>query len=181
MRLLIGSDIHGRLGPMKKFSSLILSYRPDRVLLLGDYLYAGPRNALSPDYDPSEVSKILNKWASIIVAVKGDCDSRADQSVLRFNMLEDCRVLDLAGRKADLIHGDLLTSDIVDVERGDILMFGHTHVPVLKKEDGVIYLNPGSISYPKSGSPASFALFEANRVELKRLDDQATFAYLDLN
>ncbi len=181
MRLLIGSDIHGRLGPMKKFSGLILSYRPDRVLLLGDYLYAGPRNALSPDYDPSEVSKILNKWASIIVAVKGDCDSRADQSALRFNMLEDCRVLDLAGRKADLIHGDLLTSDIVDVERGDILMFGHTHVPVLKKEDGVIYLNPGSISYPKSGSPASFALFEANRVELKRLDDQATFAYLDLN
>ncbi len=90
-------------------------------------------------------------------------------------------MLDLAGRKADLIHGDLLTSDIVDVERGDILMFGHTHVPVLKKEDGVIYLNPGSISYPKSGSPASFALFEANRVELKRLDDQATFAYLDLN
>ena len=181
MRLLIGSDIHGRLGPAKKFSSLILSYRPDRVLLLGDYLYAGPRNAPSPDYNPIEVSKIINKWADRIVAVKGDCDSRADQSVLRFNMLEDCRVLDLAGRKADLIHGDLLTSDIVDVERGDILMFGHTHVPVLKKEDGVIYLNPGSISYPKSGSSASFALFEANRLELKRLDDLATFAYLDLN
>lgn len=181
MRLLIGSDIHGRLGPARKLSSLILSYRPDLVLLLGDYLYAGPRNAISPDYNPNEVAKILNKWASKIVAVRGDCDSRADQSVLRFPMLSDCCVLDISGRKVDLIHGDLLTSDIVEVERGDILLFGHTHVPVLKKEDGVVYFNPGSISYPKSGSPASFGLFEGNRLELKRLDDQATFAYLDLN
>lgn len=180
MRLLIGSDIHGRLGPAKKLSSLILSYRPDRVLLLGDYLYEGPRNALSPDHNPGEVAKILNKWSGKIVAVRGDCDSRADQSALRFSMLEDCRVLDLDGRKADLIHGDLLTGDIVEVERGDILMFGHTHVPVLKKEDGVIYFNPGSVSYPKSGSPASFGLLEGARLELKRLDDQVSFAHLDL-
>lgn len=180
MRLLIGSDIHGRVGPARKLGALILSYRPDRVLLLGDYLYAGCRNALAPDYSPSEVAKILNKFSSKIVGVKGDCDSRADQSVLHFQMMEDFRILDLGGHRVDLIHGDLLTSDIIDVERGDILMFGHTHVPVLKREDGVIYFNPGSIAYPKAGSPASFGIFERERLELKRLDDQATFAYLDL-
>ena len=165
---------------MRKLSALLLSYRPDRVLLLGDYLYTGPRNLPAPDYDPAEVANLLNKWADKIVAVKGDCDSRADQSALRFRMMEDCHILDLGGNKVDLIHGDLLTSDVVEVERGDVLMFGHTHVPVLKKEDGVIYFNPGSISYPKSGSPASFGIFERNRLELKRLDDQATFSYLDL-
>lgn len=180
MRLLIASDIHGRLGPMKKMSSLLFSYRPDRVLLLGDYLYHGPRNALSPDCNPTEVAKLLNKWAGKIVAIKGDCDSRADQGALHFPMLEDCRILELGGHRVDLIHGDLLTSDIIEVERGDILMFGHTHVPVLKREDGVIYFNPGSLSYPKGGSPASFGIFERERLELKRLDDQATFASLDL-
>ncbi len=180
MRLLIGSDIHGRVGPAKKLSSIILSYRPDRVLLLGDYLYAGPRNAISPDYNPNEVAKILNKWASKIIAIKGDCDARCDQSALHFEMLSDFRILDLSGHRVDMIHGDLLTSDIIDVQRGDILMFAHTHVPVLKKEDGVVYFNPGSISYPKAGSPASFGIFERERLELKRLDDQVTFAYLDL-
>ncbi len=180
MRLLIGSDIHGRVGPARKLGSIILSYRPDRVFLLGDYLCPGPRNALAPDFDPNEVAKILNKFAPKILAVKGDCDSRADQSVLHFRMLEDFKILDLGGHRVDLIHGDLLTSDVIDVERGDVLMFGHTHVPVLKREDGVVYFNPGSISYPKSGCPASFGIFERERLELKKLDDQSTFAYLDL-
>ena len=178
MRILIAGDIHGRLSPAKTLGNLFLSYRPDRILLLGDYLYAGPRSALSPDYDPSGVASLLSKWGKKIIAIRGDCDSRADQKALSFPMLEDCQVLDIDGFRVDLIHGDLLTSDIVEVERGDILMFGHTHVPVLKREDGVVYFNPGSVSFPKRGSPASFGVFESNRLELRRLDDQSTFAAL---
>lgn len=180
MRILVTGDIHGRIGPAKKLCSLILSFRPDRVLMVGDYLYGGPRNVLSPDYDPMGVANLLNRYSSKIVGVRGDCDCRGDQSVLHFPMSKDCRVLDFGPCRIDLIHGDLLTSDIVSVERGDVLIFGHTHVPVLKKEDGVIYFNPGSPSYPKGGSPASFGLIDGSTISLRRLDDASSFAELPL-
>ena len=180
MRILVAGDIHGRMGPAKKLCSLILSFHPDRVLMVGDYLCSGPRNAISPDYDPSGVANLLNKYSAKIIGVKGDCDSRADQAVLHFQMMQDCRVLNLGPCRVDLIHGDLLTSNIVSVERGDILIFGHTHVPVLKKEDGVVYFNPGSPSYPKGGSPASFGLIDGSTLSLRRLDDSSPFAELSL-
>lgn len=180
MRILVTGDIHGRVGPAKKLCSLILSLRPDKILMVGDYLYGGPRTAISPDYDPMGVANLLNRHSAKIIGVRGDCDSRSDQSVLHFQMWKDSRVLNFGSGRIDLIHGDLLTSDIVSVERGDILVFGHTHVPVLKKEDGVIYLNPGSPSYPKGGSPASFAFIDGSIISLRRLDDASSFAELQL-
>lgn len=180
MRILVAADIHGRVGPTKKLCSLFLSYRPDRILLLGDYLYGGTRNGVPPDYDPSTVANLLNRYAAKIIGVKGDCDCRSDQQALHFPMMQDCRVLTIGGFRVDLIHGDLLTSDIVEVQRGDILLFGHTHVPVLKKEDGVIYFNPGSPSFPKAGSPASYGMMESGKLQLCRLDDNEPFASLDL-
>jgi uncharacterized protein len=180
MRIVIASDIHGRVTPARKLSELISSYSPDRVLLLGDYLYGGPNAISAPDYDPYQVARILNKHARRIIGIRGDCDCRADQKALLFPIGEECRVLEIDGYRVDMIHGDLLTGDILTVERGDILLFGHTHVPVLKKEDGVVYFNPGSVSLPKNGFPTSFALFERGKIEIKRLDDKATFLELDL-
>ncbi len=180
MRILVAADIHGRVGPTKKLCSLFLSYRPDRILLLGDYLYCGARNGVPPDFNPMGVANLLNRYSDKIIGIKGDADSRSDQAVLHFPMLQDCRVLSLGGFRVDLIHGDLLTSDVVDVERGDILLFGHTHVPILKKEDGVIYFNPGSPSFPKSGSPASYGMMESGKLQLCRLDDNLPFSSLDL-
>lgn len=125
------------------------------------------------------VAGILNRFAHLVVGVRGNCDSRIDESLLRFP-LQDSKTIYVNGFRADLIHGDLLTSDLVHVERGDILMYGHTHVPMLKKADGVVYLNPGSIAFPKGGYPASYALMDGSRLEVRDLNDDQPILTLDL-
>ena len=179
MRILIASDIHGRIKAAKRLEALITEYQPDRVILLGDYLYNGPRNGVPDDYDPMGTASILNKFAAITVGIRGNCDSRVDQTLLRFRF-EDSKVLFINGFRCDLIHGDLLTSDLLDVERGDVLIYGHTHIPVLKKADGVVYINPGSIAFPKGGFPASYAVMDGGHVEVRNLDDDTPLLSLDL-
>ncbi|MDY3904464.1 MAG: phosphodiesterase [Candidatus Enteromonas sp.] len=179
MRILIASDIHGRILAAKKLDKLFQRYNPDKVILLGDYLYNGPRNGVPQDYDPMGTSIILNKYAHLITGVKGNCDSRIDETLLKFP-IQDSRVVYLNGFRVDMVHGDLLTSDILNVERGDILMFGHTHVYMLKKEDGVIYFNPGSTSFPKNGNPATYGVMDGMHLEIRKLDDDLPVKFLDL-
>ncbi|MBQ2493893.1 MAG: phosphodiesterase, partial [Bacilli bacterium] len=104
MRVLVVSDIHGRLLVARKLESLFDAYKPDRIILLGDYLYNGPRNGVPSDYDPMGVADILNKYAPTIIGVRGNCDSRIDQTLLKFPMSEDSRVVYLNGFRCDLIH-----------------------------------------------------------------------------
>ena len=179
MRIIIASDIHGRLNAVKRLEQILLSHKPERVLLLGDYLYHGPRNGVPSDYDPMATANILNRFAQKTIGVRGNCDSRIDESLLRFP-LQDSKVVYLNGFRLDLIHGDLLTSDLLDVERGDVLIYGHTHIPVLKKADGVVYINPGSIAFPKGGFPASYAVMDGGHVEVRNLDDDTPLLSLDL-
>ena len=179
LRILIASDIHGRLLAAKRLERVINDLKPERILLLGDFLYNGPRNGVPADYDPMGTVAILNKYAASVIAVRGNCDSRVDEALLRFTM-QDSKVVYLNGFRCDLIHGDLLTSELLEVERGDLLIYGHTHVPVLKKSDGVFYINPGSISFPKEGYPASYAVMDGGHVELRRLDDDVPFMAIDL-
>lgn len=169
MKALIASDIHGRKAAMAKLGAVIDALNPDRIILLGDYLYNGPRNGVPGDYDPMAVCRELNRHAGKIVGVRGNCDSRIDQSLLKFD-IEDSKVVYFNGYRIDLIHGDLLTSDLLHVSRGDILMYGHTHIPMLKKQDGVVYLNPGSVSFPKNGFPPSYAVFEEREIQVLPLD-----------
>ena len=179
MKLLIVSDTHGRLSCVQKLERRIQEERPDRIIHLGDYLYNGPRNGVPEDYDPLAVSDILNRYARITIGVRGNCDSRIDQTLLHFKM-EDSRVEYCNGYRVDMIHGDLLTSEVLNVQRGDILLYGHTHVFMLKKEDGVIYVNPGSPSFPKNGNPPTYAVFEDRRIEIRSLENGEALLSLDL-
>ncbi|MGM9813568.1 MAG: phosphodiesterase [Candidatus Enteromonas sp.] len=180
MRAIVISDIHGRLETVKKLDSLFSAFSPDYILFLGDALNNGPRNGVPFDYDPMGCATILNKWAKKIIAVRGNCDSRVDQTLLHFNISEDSKVTYLNGFRCDLIHGDLLTSDLLEVERGDILLFGHTHVYMLKRADGVVYFNPGSVSFPKNGNPPTYGVIDGLRIEIRNLDDDLPLTSLEL-
>ena len=180
MRVLLISDTHGRLEAVKKLDRLFQSFGPDQIVFLGDALNNGPRNGVPIDYDPMACAQILNKWSRKIVAVRGNCDSRVDQTLLHFDISEDSKVIYINGFRCDLIHGDLLSSDLLEVERGDILMFGHTHVPMLKKMDGVVYFNPGSPSFPKNGNPPTYGVIEGLHLEIRKLDDDLPITSLDL-
>ncbi len=170
MKILIASDIHGRLNRMKTLKERIDEFNPDKIFLLGDYMYNGPRNGVPDDYDPMGVSELLNVYADKIIGVRGNCDSRVDGWLLSFP-LEDVRRLKLGDFYFDLYHGDDYSIDLLKAEAGDILVSGHTHIQVLEKNGDKYYLNPGSTSFPKGGNEASYATMEDDIITIRKLED----------
>lgn len=172
MKLLIASDIHGSAAAAHALARRVEQERPDRIILLGDLLYHGPRNPLPPSYAPMEVADILNEWADIIVAVRGNCDSEVDQMVLSFPCRADYALLEADGRLMYLSHGHLPGNAPDDPPRlatSSALLTGHTHVKTLDARDGVLFVNPGSTSLPKDGT-ASYAVYENGVFCLKDMD-----------
>ncbi len=179
MKILIASDIHGRLEATKKLLSVIDRENPGKIILLGDFLYNGPRNGVPADYDPMAVCEALNAYRERIVAVRGNCDSRIDSSLLSFP-LNDWKHLEIEGKRATLTHGDLITPKTLEESRGGMLLNGHTHLYVLEKKDEVIFLNPGSIGFPKGGNPASYAIIEDGKMEIRGLEGGDTLLSLEI-
>jgi putative phosphoesterase len=179
MKILVASDIHGRLKAMEKFLAVLAKEDPDKIILLGDYLYNGPRNGVPDDYDPMKVSEQLNLLKDYIIGIRGNCDSRVDGMLLHFP-LEDFRDLSLNGQHCVLTHGDLLDSPSLVVKPGDLFMYGHTHIYQLGKYNGVTVLNPGSISFPKNGNVPSYAIFNEDKIVLKNFLDMSIIKSLDL-
>ena len=161
MKYLIASDIHGSAHWTERLVTAIESEQPDRVVLLGDLLYHGPRNDLPRDYAPKRVIPLLNALADRIIAVRGNCDAEVDQMVLDFNVLAEQAYLNFNGRSIVLAHGHKLDEkNIPALCEGDILLCGHTHVPKCEQRDGYIYMNPGSVSIPKENSAHSYMILD---------------------
>ena len=135
--------------------------KADRLLLLGDILYHGPRNDLPLCYAPKEVIAMLSEKGSETLSVRGNCDCEVDQMVLPFPVLADYTVLDTGSRLIFATHGHLFSpSRPLPMKKGDILLSGHTHVPRCEEADGLVFLNPGSVSIPKEGSVRSYMTLE---------------------
>lgn len=179
MRIFVASDIHGRVTRMETLSKRIEEFNPDKIFLLGDFMYNGPRNGVPDDYEPMKVSEMLNPFASKIIAVRGNCDSRVDEMLLKFP-LEDVRRFELDGQFYDLYHGDEFSLNLLKPQKGDVLVSGHTHIQVLEEKDGTIFLNPGSTSFPKGGNEASYATIEEKHIAIHRLNDSSIIKELDI-
>ena len=107
MKYIIASDIHGSSYYTKKLQEIILKENPDKIILLGDIYYHGPRNNLPKKYNPKLVCEILNGFADKIICVKGNCDAEVDQMISKFKF-KDSFELDLANKKALFVHGHKL-------------------------------------------------------------------------
>ncbi len=152
MKWLIASDLHGSAYYTKLLLELFRREDADRLLLLGDLLYHGPRNDLPRDYAPKEVIPLLGSLKDRILCVRGNCDTEVDQMVLPFPILADYAVRPVGSRLMYCTHGHRYhRSQLPPMMPGDILLYGHTHVP-LCEQGNVICLNPGSASIPKEGS-----------------------------
>lgn len=162
MRYLIASDIHGALPAAEALMTRFHEEGADRLLLLGDLLYHGPRNPLPEGYAPAEVAKLLNGYADRITAVRGNCDAEVDQMVLDFPVLADYCVLPAGEKLIYATHGHIYNlKNLPPLAEGDILLHGHTHVPAWTEfGQGNVYLNPGSLSIPKENSPHSYMTLE---------------------
>ena len=174
MKLLIASDIHGDIESAKVLVEEFEKRGCDKILLLGDVLYHGPRNDLPGRYAPKEVIALLNGYKDKILAVRGNCDTEVDQMVLEFPILADYAILSLDGLTVYATHGHKYnTSTPPSLSCGDILLHGHTHVIRAEKfGDENTYLNPGSITLPKENCPRSYAVYEGRKFTVYNIDGE---------
>ena len=153
MKLLIASDIHGSAYWCRKLLELAQEFQPDRLVILGDVLYHGPRNDLPREYAPKQVIAMLAPWAERVTAVRGNCEAEVDQMVLNFPCMADYALLADGNTEMYLTHGHLWNADkLPPVKAGTVFLSGHTHVKLDETRQGVRCLNPGSVSIPKDGS-----------------------------
>ena len=171
MKLFIASDIHGSAYYCQQLIDAIHREAPDRILLLGDLLYHGPRNDLPEGYAPKKVIEQLNAIASELLCVRGNCEAEVDQMVLSFPVLADYAWLDINGLRIFATHGHLHgEQNPPPLKKGDILLCGHTHVPAWRDMGDFYYLNPGSVSIPKENSSHSYMVLDDLTFQWKALD-----------
>lgn len=170
MKYMIASDIHGSAFYCRAMLEAFEREGADRLILLGDLLYHGPRNDLPREYAPKEVISMLNAHKADILAVRGNCEAEVDQMVLEFPVLADYAVLDTGRRLVYLTHGHHYNiDDPLPMKQGDVMVYGHTHIPLAEERDGRFFYNPGSISIPKNGSAHGYLILENDQFTMREL------------
>ena len=167
MKLMIASDIHGSAFYCKELLKAFENEHADKILLLGDILYHGPRNDLPKNYAPKEVIAMLNGIKEYIICVRGNCDTEVDQMVLDFPVLNEQIFLCIDKIEMLAVHGH---KPFPAVKSGTFVLSGHTHVPKLEKANGITYMNPGSVSIPKENSRHGYMVFENGKFIWKDFD-----------
>ena len=182
MKWMIASDLHGSAYYCRKMLEAFEREGADRLFLLGDLLYHGPRNDLPREYAPKEVIPLLNGKKEKLLCVRGNCDAEVDQMVLEFPVLADYAVLPVGRRLIYATHGHIYNvKNLPPLAPGDVLLHGHTHVPAWTEfGQGNLYLNPGSVSIPKEDSLHSYMTLEGNAMQWKELESSAVFHELTL-
>lgn len=171
MKLMIASDIHGSEIYCRRLVEAFQKEQADRLLLLGDLLYHGPRNDLPAEYAPKRVIELLNGIRDRIFCVRGNCDTEVDQMVLDFPIMAEYCILPIGKNIIFATHGHKFNeAALPPLCKGDILLNGHTHVPAVTEHENYLYMNPGSVSIPKNGSWHGYMILDGNGFFWKDLD-----------
>ncbi len=178
MKLMIASDIHGSAYYCKKLIDIYNNEQPDKLLLLGDILYHGPRNPLPKDYAPKQVIEMLNNIKENIICVRGNCDSEVDQMVLDFPIMSASAVVHTGSLTIFASHGHINNPEnLPPMNKGEIFVSGHIHIPVCKDVDGILCINPGSTSLPKEDTPNSCMVIEDTELKWLNMDGEVYKTY----
>ena len=171
MKLVVASDIHGSGYYCKMLMDAFDAERADRLLLLGDILYHGPRNDLPQEYGPKMVIRLLNERKDAIMCVRGNCDAEVDQMVLDFPIMAEYCMVEEDGLTMFATHGHHYNeSHLPPLGHIDVLFNGHTHVPKCVSHGNYYYMNPGSVSLPKEGSHHGYIVYENRTFTWKDLE-----------
>lgn len=182
MKWMIASDIHGSELYLRKLIDAYNHEKADRLLLLGDLLYHGPRNDLPEGYQPKKVIELLNGMKENILCVRGNCEAEVDQMVLEFPVMAEYAILTVGKRLIFATHGHVFNEkNLPPLHKGDILLHGHTHVPKCVEHETYIYMNPGSVSIPKENSHHGYMIMEGLDFVWKDLEENVKLEkHLDL-
>lgn len=157
MIYLFASDIHGSSSATERLLDVFQKTNSKKLILLGDLLYHGPRNALPSQYNPQLVGMLLNKVSNSIICVRGNCEAEVDQMMLSFPALNESAWMMVNDLDIYLHHGH---KELPPLPAGTVVVSGHTHIPLLEKRSGLVYVNPGSVALPKGGFEPSYALLD---------------------
>ena len=172
MKIMVASDIHGSALYCRRMLERFDEEGADKLLLLGDLLYHGPRNPLPEEYNPKAVAEMLNARKQQILCVRGNCDGEVDQMMLEFPIMADYCILSVGSRMIFATHGHHHNENSLPMlQEGDILLHGHTHIPVLEDRGAYMLANPGSVTLPKQESVRGYLLLEEGLLTLKDLDN----------
>lgn len=176
-KIVFAADIHGSAFWCKKLLAAFEKEGAEKLCLLGDLLYHGPRNDFPTEYCPKDVFAMLNAVKDKLVCVRGNCDSEVDQMVLDFPMMADYTLLPLSGHNVFLTHGHLFSADNPPpLRQGDLLINGHFHTPEFRRLDGgANYANCGSVSLPKDGMLHSYLVLDGDMLLWKNLQTGEVF------
>ena len=168
MKYVFASDIHGSVYYTKALLEKFNESKAEKLILLGDLLYHGPRNDLPKDYAPKEVIAMLNPLKDKIYAVRGNCEAEVDQMVLDFPVMATYALLVLNGVTFYATHGHIYNPEnLPPINPGEALIYGHVHLPIAEKRGDIYILNPGSTS-----NPSSYAVLEDKHFQILTFDGQ---------
>ena len=176
MKVLVISDIHGSSYYAEKIKEIVEKENPDKIILLGDLYYHGPRNDLTQEYAPMKVAEILNSLKDKLLVVKGNCDAEVDEMISDFKF-EDHLLLDINGKKTYFTHGHRYNIEVIPYEDFEVLIYGHIHQGFIQEKEGYLFANPGSISLPKCGTEHSYLILEKDKFILKNVDGEVLQEY----
>lgn len=177
MKVLIISDIHGSGYYAEKIKEIVEKENPDKIVLLGDLYYHGPRNDLSQEYNPMKVAEILNSLKDKLLVVRGNCDAEVDEMISQFKF-EDHILMEINGKKVYFTHGHKYNIEIIPYEDFEIMIYGHIHQGFIEEKEGYLFANPGSISIPRLNTPHSYLIFDEDMLVLKDVDGNIIDKYI---
>ena len=177
MKVLVISDIHGSFYYAERIKEIVEKENPDKIILLGDLYYHGPRNDLSQEYAPMKVAEVLNSLKDKLLVVKGNCDAEVDEMISDFKF-EYNYLLDINGKKIYFTNGHKYNIEVIPYEDFEVLIYGHIHQGFIQEKEGYLFANPGSISLPKGGTEHSYLILEENKIILKNVEGNVLQEYI---
>ena len=169
MKLLVVSDIHGSAYYTREMLEIKKRENPEKIILLGDLYYHGPRNPLPREYAPMEVANILNSIKEELIVIKGNCDAEVDEMISEFKFNNNL-TLKIKEKKVFFTHGNKNNMEIMPKEKVDIMIYGHFHTGFIVERKGIVFANPGSISLPKNNTTNTYLIVEEEQLSLKDIN-----------
>ena len=166
MKFLIASDLHGSYYYAKQLVQAFKNEKADKLILLGDIYNHGPRNPLPKEYSPMQVAETLNGIKEDLIVIKGNCDSAVDTMISQFDFIEDACIMTDA-KMVFLTHGHVYNKDNLPKTNYNAIVYGHFHTGFIKEKDRTTFVNVGSVSLPKNGTPSSYLIIEDGKLLLK--------------
>lgn len=169
MKVLVLSDIHGSGYYADKINEINKKENPEKIIILGDIYYHGPRNELSQEYNPMKVAQVLNSLKDKLLVVKGNCDAEVDEMISEFKFNEHL-LININDKNFYFTHGHKYNIEKIPYDDFDILIYGHIHQGFIQEKEGYIFANPGSISLPKCNTEHSYIILDENKIILKNAE-----------